>query len=141
MNRNIVLYPWFKACRSLMFWQAIWFLYFQTSLSAADALLLAVVADMATTVLEVPSGYLADRVGRRITLLIGTAATVVACVLLGIGGPFMIFALAQVFMGLGSAFSSGTDSAFLYDSLLASGREGEVTSAEARAFRVSFGGF
>jgi MFS family permease len=123
-----------------MFWQAIWFLYFQTSLSAADALLLAVVADMATTVLEVPSGYLADRVGRRITLLIGTAATVVACVLLGIGGPFMIFALAQVFMGLGSAFSSGTDSAFLYDSLLASGREGEVTSAEARAFRFSFGG-
>jgi nitrate/nitrite transporter NarK len=79
-----------------MFWQAIWFLYFQTSLSAADALLLAVVADMATTVLEVPSGYLADRVGRRITLLIGTAATVVACVLLGIGGPFMIFALALV---------------------------------------------
>ncbi|MCA8927291.1 MAG: MFS transporter [Alphaproteobacteria bacterium] len=140
MARNIRLYPWFQACKSLLFWQAIWFLYFQTELSAAEAVLLAAVYDLSTTALEVPSGYLADRVGRRATLIAASLATACGCLVLGVGGAFWVFALGQVLLGTGSAFVSGADSALLYDSLKATGREEEVAAQEVRAWRFGFGG-
>ncbi len=136
--RNVALYPWFKALQNLVFWQATWFLYFQQTLSAADAILLYAVYDIGTTALEVPSGWMSDRFGRRMTLVASAAAGLAAGVLLALGDSFAAFALAQVLLGASMAFASGTDSALLYESLAASGREAEVERAELRAWRFSF---
>lgn len=138
LTRNIALYPWFKFWQGLMFYQAIWFLYFQDRLSGAEAILLYAVYDVATTVLEVPSGYMSDRLGRRLTLLASAVAGVVATLLLGFGDSFAAFALAQVLVGAASAFASGTDSSLLYESLAGAGRAEEVEAQELRAWRVSF---
>ena len=70
LTRNIALYPWFKFAQSLIFWQAVWFLYFQNVLSPAEAIILYAVYDISVTVLEVPSGYASDRLGRRRTLVV-----------------------------------------------------------------------
>jgi MFS family permease len=138
MLNNIRLYPWFTFFRSLIFWQAIWFLYFQHKLSAAEAILLAAVFDIGTTALEVPSGYLSDRVGRRFTLLLATLAASTGCLLLAIGGGFWVFAIAQICLGAGSAFASGTDNALLFESLDGEGRADEIQTHELRAWRFSF---
>jgi predicted MFS family arabinose efflux permease len=138
LQRNISLYPWFQACRSLLLWQGVWFLYFQDVLSGAEALLLAAIYDIGTLILEVPSGYFSDRVGRRITLIIATLASLAGCLLLGFGDSFLVFALAQVMLGTGTAFASGTDNALLYDSLVATGEEHRVADHEARAWRFTF---
>jgi predicted MFS family arabinose efflux permease len=140
LARNIRLYPWYQFFRSLLFWQAIWFLYFQQELSAAEAILLAAIYDVATTGLEVPSGYLSDRVGRRITLLLGMVGSVAGAGLLWVGDGFSTFVLAQVMLGVGSAFNSGTDSALLYESLAREGRGSEVDAQELRAWRFNFTG-
>ncbi|MGI9463431.1 MAG: MFS transporter, partial [Aestuariivirgaceae bacterium] len=140
MQRNIKLYPWFQACRSLLFWQAVWFLYFQNVLSAAEAVMLAAIYDIGTLILEVPSGYMSDRIGRRITLIAATLATLTGCLMLGLGSSFYVFALAQVMLGAGTAFASGTDNALLYDSLIEDGREADVAWHEARAWRFTFAG-
>jgi len=138
MARNVALYPWFRFCSSLMFWQAVWFLYFQNQLSAAEAVLLYVVYDIATLALEVPSGFMSDRCGRRVTLLASAAAGLAGMLLLAIGDSFAAFAAAQGLMGASMAFASGTDSALLYESLAARGREGEIERQELRAWRFSF---
>ncbi|NNE22729.1 MAG: MFS transporter [Rhizobiales bacterium] len=138
MQRNIKLYPWFQACRNLLFWQAVWFLYFQNVLSAAEAVMLAAIYDIGTLILEVPSGYMSDRIGRRITLITATLATLAGCVMLGLGSSFYVFALAQIMLGAGSAFVSGTDHALLYDSLIEDGRQDDVAWHEARAWRFTF---
>ena len=140
MARNIRLYPWYQFFRSLLFWQAIWFLYFQQQLSAAEAILLAAIIDVATTVLEVPSGYLSDRVGRRVTLLIGMAGAIAGALLLWVGDGFATFVAAQVLLGVSMAFNSGTDSALLYESLAREGRADEVDEQELRAWRFNFTG-
>ena len=140
MARNIRLYPWYQFFRSLLFWQAIWFLYFQQQLSAAEAILLAAIIDVATTVLEVPSGYLSDRVGRRVTLLIGMAGAIAGALLLWVGDGFATFVVAQVLLGVSMAFNSGTDSALLYESLAREGRADEVDEQELRAWRFNFTG-
>ena len=138
MLTNIRLYPWFKFCSSLLFWQAIWFLYFQETLSAAEAIMLAATYDIATTLLEVPLGYLSDRVGRRLTLILASISASAGCLLLVTGDSFTAFALAQVLLGAGSAFASGTDSALLYESLDRAGRGSEIQDHELRAWRFSF---
>lgn len=138
MRRNISLYPWFRFFQNLVFWQAIWFLFFQTKLSAAEAILLYAIYDIATTALEVPSGYMSDKVGRRPTLILATLAGVAGPALLAFGDGFAIFALAQILLGASAAFASGTDSALLYESLEATGQQDQVEVQELRAWRFSF---
>lgn len=138
MKRNIALYPWWKFFAGLMFWQAIWFLYLQAELSAAEAILLYVVSDVATTVLEVPSGWLSDQWGRRRTLLVAAVAGIATASMQALGGPFWWFALAQVLLAVQLAFASGTDSSLLYESLVAEGREDEIETHELRGWRAGF---
>lgn len=137
-DRNIQLYPWFKFCQNLVFWQAIWFLYFQSTLSAAEAILLYAVYDIATTALEVPSGYMSDRIGRRFTLIVAAITGAIGALLLAVGDGFLVFALGQICLGASAAFASGTDSAILYESLAAEDRAGEIEAQELRAWRFTF---
>lgn len=135
---NISLYRWSRFLRSLIFWQAVWFLYFQDVLSGAQAILLYAVYDVATTVLEVPSGYMSDRLGRKKTLLASAVAGFTAAALLVVGDTFLVFAIANVFLGASMAFSSGTDEAMLYESLAALDRQDEIEAQEVIAWRYSF---
>ena len=138
MTRNIRLYRWFQFFQGLLFWQAVWFLYFQGTLSAAEAVLLYAIFNVATTALEVPSGWMSDRLGRRPTLIAAGLTGVGGAALLATGDSFVLFCAAQVLIGASKAFSSGTDSAFLYESLAATGREAEVEHHELAAWRFSF---
>lgn len=138
--RNILFYPWFKFFQNLLFWQATWFLFFQSELSAAEAILIYVFYDLSTTALEVPSGYMSDRLGRRVTLIASAAMGLLSALMQGIGEGFVVFAIAQIALGAHIAFASGTDSALLYESLEAEGRSNEVEAQEVRAWRFSFAG-
>ena len=138
ITRNITLYRWSRFLRSLIFWQAVWFLYFQNVLSGAQAILLYAVYDVATTLLEVPSGYMSDRMGRRKTLLASAIAGLIGAALLALGDSFVMFAAGQILLGASMAFASGTDEAMLYESLAASGREDEIEAQEVIAWRYSF---
>lgn len=137
---NILLYRWSRFLRSLTFWQAVWFLYFQDTLSGAQAILLYVVLDVSVTVLEVPSGYMSDRLGRRKTLIASAVVALIGVTLLAFGDSFATFAIAQILIGAGSAFASGTDEAMLYESLSATGRADEIEAQEVIAWRYSFTG-
>lgn len=140
MAGNLRLYPWFKFCQNLVFWQAIWFLYFQSELSAAQAVLLYVVYDVATTALEVPSGYMSDRLGRRKTLVGASVAGALGASLIALGDGFAVFVLAQMCLGAAAALASGTDNALLYESLVAERREKEVEAFETRAWQFTLSG-
>ena len=141
INRNIVLLPWFGFLRNLVFWQATWFLYFQSEIGAAQAILLYIVYDVSTTILEVPSGYFSDRFGRRFTLILSAVTGLLGCGLLASGfGGFGRLVVGQALLGAHSAFVSGTDSALLYESLAAEGRQDEIEHFELRMWRFSFAG-
>lgn len=141
MERNVALYPWFRFAQSLLFWQAIWFLYFQQELTPAAAIALYAVYDISVTVLEVPLGVLSDRMGRKKTLVASAIAAAAGSVTLAGADEFAMFALGQALIGAGAAFSSGTDSATLFESLAALGRDEEVEEQEARAQRYALSGF
>lgn len=141
LHRNIALIPWFQFFNGLLFWQAVWFLYFQANLSGAEAIILYSVYDIATTVLEVPSGYFSDRIGRRFTLLLSAVSYLLGCLALAMGDSFAVFALGQCLLGAGAAFKSGTDSALLFETLEAADRADEVEEQELRVWRFTLAGF
>ena len=101
MARNVALYPWFNLFQNLTFWQSIWFLFFQNELSPAAAITLYAVYDIAVTVMEVPSGYMSDRLGRRRTLILSAVAGVSGTALIVVGDGFAIFVVAQILLGAG----------------------------------------
>ena len=85
---------------------------------------------------DVPSGYLADRWGRRKTLILGAFTLVAAYTSLALATGFWSALLAQGFIGVGIALVSGTNSALLYDTLLSHGREAEYRTREGFRFAL-----
>ncbi|MCU1441026.1 MAG: transporter [Rhodoglobus sp.] len=81
-------------------------------------------------VFEVPTGVIADTVGRRASYLLGTlvlsAATVLYWLMWVWSAPFWAWALASVLLGLGFTFFSGAVEAWLVDALRASNYKGEL---------------
>lgn len=143
-TRNAALYPWYAGLFNCFFWMPVFFLFFNEHLTVAQILRLEAIYYVAVVVLEVPSGFFSDVVGRKPTLLLSSLAFLAAYLLFffgtGIDGVpiFVIFAIAQVLLAAGIAFNSGTDTSFHYDSLAAIGREAEYAPREAHVSRIAF---
>lgn len=85
---------------------------------------------------DVPAGYLADRWGRKKTLVLGAAALAGAYCLLALAVGFWTALLAQAAIGVGIAIVSGANTALLYDTLLSQGRESEYRRREGFRFAL-----
>jgi MFS family permease len=133
LQLNIGLYPWFRAASDGHAWIAVFFLYMSQSLPLDQVIELSAVYYLSVFLLEVPSGYFSDRIGRRRTLLIAAAAFIASHVCFIVGAGFWWFAAGQFLLAMGMAMQSGTDTAFHYDSLKALGRETEYAQLEAKA--------
>jgi hypothetical protein len=130
---NIRLYPWFRAASDGHAWITVFFLYMSQSLPLDQVIQLSAIYYLSVFVLEVPSGYFSDRIGRRTTLLLAAGSLVGSYCCFIIGADFWWFAAGQILLASGIAMQSGTDTAFLYDSLKTLGREAEYAQREASA--------
>jgi MFS family permease len=87
-------------------------------------------------VFEVPTGVVADTVGRRVSYLLGTltlaASTLLYVLLWWIEAPFWQWAVVSALIGLGFTFFSGAVEAWLVDALAATGFTGDLESVFSR---------
>jgi len=90
---------------------------------------------------EVPTGIVADTIGRRVSSLLGTltlmASTFLYVLLWQIGAPLWEWAIASMLLGLGFTFFSGAVEAWLVDALTATGFTGELETVFGRGQIVS----
>ena len=135
MTRNVTLYPWYIAFFGMMAWLPVFFLFFSEHLTLEQVLQLEALYYLAVVLLEVPSGYFSDTVGRRPTLLVSSVALCLAYTCFLIGDSFSLFAAGQILLAVSFAFKSGTDTSFHYDSLAAIDRVDEYGDREAVAGR------
>jgi len=138
LTANVRRYPWYLFFRDCYFWGPAFFLYFTSVLTLSQALWLESIYYVGVAVLEVPSGWLSDRFGRKWTLAVSSACLALAYLLFWAGKNFTIFALAQIFLSLGFAAASGTDTALHYESLAGLDRQDEYAKMEGRALGFSF---
>ena len=95
-------------------------------------------------VFEVPTGIVADTIGRRVSYLLGTVtlavSTLLYVLLWQIEAPLWEWALASMLLGLGFTFFSGAVEAWLVDALAATGFTGEIESVFGRGQIVTGAG-
>lgn len=131
-SRNLKLYPYYVVCIHAMAWVGIFFLFFSSYLTLSEILLLEAVYYISVVILEVPSGYFSDKIGRRITLVCSAIFFSSGYLIFYFSSSFEFFAMGQIAIAAGMAFLSGTDTSFHYESLVASNLENEYAEREAK---------
>jgi MFS family permease len=85
---------------------------------------------------EVPTGIVADTIGRRTSYLLGTVtlsgSTLLYVLMWQIEAPFWEWAVVSILLGLGFTFFSGAVEAWLVDALTATGFTGQMESVFGR---------
>ena len=76
-------------------------------------------------VLEIPTGAVADFIGRKHSVSLGAFVVAIAVLVYGSVPKFEIFLLGEFLFAVAMALISGADEALLYDSLKEAGREDE----------------
>ncbi|MFX1567188.1 MAG: MFS transporter [Promethearchaeota archaeon] len=83
-------------------------------------------------VFEIPCGAIADYISRKFSLILGAIVTAFAGLIYGSYPSIVIFAIGETLWAFGAALTSGTNAAFIYDTLRKLGRENEVSKFSAR---------
>jgi MFS family permease len=90
---------------------------------------------------EVPTGIVADTIGRRVSYLLGTVtlavSTLLYVLLWQVEAPFWQWAVVSILIGLGFTFFSGAVEAWLVDALAATGFTGQLETVFGRGQIVS----
>ena len=138
MRRNVRLLAWLKFGHMFMLAMAVIVPYWNDlGLDQQAIYQLQTVFLLTVVVFEVPSGYFADRFGRRTSLIWGHAMWALGWSGYVFADTWFEFAIAEVVLGLGVGFTSGADGSLRYDSLLFMGDEERNLRESSRA--VSWG--
>jgi len=135
LRRNVVIYYLFSFIGSFFFASAVLIPFFKQwcQLSQAKIQFLQSWFLIWIFLLEVPTGVVADGLGRKYSLIAGALAKIIAVIIYSTQRHFWAFLLAEFGFALGAALYSGAQQALIYDSLKELGQEKEAKKAFARA--------
>ncbi len=103
--------------------EGVWALYFATiTNSYSTAMTLFAVMHIASSTMEMPTGLLADRIGRKKTIILYFLVGFLATLLFYLANSTLVLAAGAALVGLSMALGSGTFSAYVYENLTELGK-------------------
>ena len=120
----------------MLFMPIIWLFYEENGLSIADLFIIQSIYSVTIAVIEIPSGYVADVLGRKNSMIIGTLFGVFGMIAYSFSFGFEGFLIASLCLGIGQSFISGSDTAIMYDSLLELNRTKDFIKLEGRTISM-----
>lgn len=131
--KNVKLYYSYTLFANLLILGPIITLYYLArGLSYTEILSLQAISAVTIVLMEVPTGAVADLLGRKRSILLGAVTMAVSIFLYGMGKNFLVFAIAEGLFAIGASFKSGADTALLYDSLKRMNQESEFKNVISR---------
>lgn len=133
--RNIRLYKWYLAFREPMLWGPIIIscIINLGHMSLPEIYFMESVVLLWSIALQIPFGALADLIGRKKTLMLGSILYLVGVILFSrINSPLDVW-VANFVWETAIPLICGADSAFLYDTLKAVGKESEYKKIDGEA--------
>jgi MFS family permease len=116
LEKNFSRLFWIQAFSTVRVFSIISVLLFlHRGLTLSQVFYLSIVWSIINLIFEIPSSYLADKWGRKKTIILGTAFNLIFFILLILARSFPIFILAYIFSALQFALFSGTIEALVYD--------------------------
>jgi len=130
---SIIKYYLYKSTKAVEFYRPIMYLFFLAQgLNFTQIAILEAIYNLTTLLGEIPTGYIGDRVGRRNSLLIGTVTIAVTLFGIGLSESFLALAVLYVCWSAGYNFRSGSEDAWLYDTLTDDLSEDEFAHVRGR---------
>ena len=123
-------FAWFPIPTIILFYQS-------HGIDLERAVLLKTILSLSILLLEVPSGYIADRLGRKFCLIVGSAVWLSGWLCYCTGSSFTIFAIAEILSGVAVSLISGADTAIAYESLLELKQESFYRTFEGRLVAIA----
>jgi MFS family permease len=137
VRRNIIRLYIIKIAKWFMLVMPVIVPFYESNgLSLQDILTLKAVYSVAIVVFEIPSGYIADVLGRKNTLIAGAILGTAGYVFYSFSYGFLAFLIAEIVLGAGQSMISGADSALLYDTLAEEEEEEQYSRYEGRTISV-----
>lgn len=143
-NKNIFSNIWklyvIKASKWLMLFMPTIFLFFkENGLDLHDIMVIQAIYSVTIALIEIPSGYAADVLGRKNSMVIGTFFGFAGMLIYTFASGFWGFLPAALCLGIGQSFISGSDTALMYDSLVAVDLKEKFIKFEGRS--IALGNF
>ena len=123
MDRNIKIIYVLAFCKNTWFWLGIWVFYYLLYTNYAGIGLIETSLVIAMMVSEIPTGAVADLLGKKKTLFIAFLLQAIGAFIMAFAPNFYSLVISVAIMGIGGAFYSGTLDALTYDSLKQIGKE------------------
>ena len=140
LKSNITKYYFSQLLYGIQFTFPVYVLFLlSNSLSFAQIALLQGIQAFIAALFEIPSGILADHFGRKKVLIFAGIFALVGATLTAFSHTFTLFLIANVFFALALTFKSGTDVAWIYDTLKNLKLESQFKKYKER--EISFGQF
>lgn len=128
MKKNINL------LRAIFFFKSLWFFapiltlfYMSRGLNMFQIISLETILMITILFMEIPTGYLADKIGRKNSMFFVTGLYIIGNVITIYAHDFWVFGLVGILFGIAISFGSGAIEALVYDSLLIQKKESDMT--------------
>ncbi len=138
--RNIPVYYLFYAASGFLIWLPIWVIYLQEfrGMSLTQIATIESIFWLTVVVAEVPTGAVADRWDRRVSLVMGGACFCVGSVVFAFSSTYVVRLAAYVVVGIATTLYSGAGHALVYDTLRQMGRTDEYEKHIGRSEALTF---
>jgi MFS family permease len=124
LEKNFNLIFWSQAFSTVRMFSVVSTLFFlHRGLNLSQIFYLSIVWASINLLFEIPSSYLADKWGRKKTLILGALLNILSWIILIFARNIYVFIIAFVFSSLQYACFSGTTDALIYDSNKELGKE------------------
>lgn len=130
-KRNTSIYYATQLLHSLIFTIPIWIVYYQGKISVVEISSLISIQYVFQIILELPSGALADLIGRKYTNFFGFVIGAVSFLIFPLATNYWHFLILACMAGILDSFRSGSEEALLYDSYKQSNNESLFKKAYA----------
>jgi len=133
LTKQLWLLGLMRVIRMFLITMPIIVIYWQShGLTVKDIFVLQVIFSIALVILEIPSGYLADRFGNKNIILFGSITGVLGYVLYWLIPSYAGFVAAELMLALSVSLMSGSRDALLHDTLSAHAAESNYTKYQGR---------
>lgn len=112
--------------------------FVEHGLSTSEIFLLQSIFSAAYLLWEIPSGIVADRLGRARSIKISAPIAAVGMIAYGLSGEFWQFVVCELILAIANGLISGVDTALLVDSLKADGRSKDYVRVQQRMDGLGF---
>lgn len=133
---NIALYYFIAACQAAWFTETVWYFYFRQFTDYTTMGIVFAILNIFWIAFEVPTGVIADKLGRKFSTILGTGIVTVGLVLTAFAHNFWLWVIGLLVQNLGRAFVSGALEALMYDDLKLKGVERSFDRIVATKSRI-----